>query len=140
MKKIIILSILIFTTSCLSRIEKSGYSFDLTDYQVKEGESGKLEILQNMGSPTLIDDIDGGESWIYMEEEVKNLLFFKPKIEKRKILLLTFDEKNIVKSAANYDLDSENKIKFNSDKTAVTEVKKGFFADIFGNIGQIRAQ
>ena len=140
LKKIIILSFLIFTTSCLSRVEKSGYSFDLTNYEVKKGVSTKVEILQNMGSPTLIDDIDGSESWIYLEEDIKRLLFFKPKIIKRNIMLLTFNDKNIVKTLNNYDLKSENKIKFDSNKSAVTENKKGFFADIFGNIGQIRPQ
>jgi len=76
-KKIVIISLLILTTSCLSRVEKSGYSFELTDYKVQEGASTKSEILQNMGSPTLVDDIDGTESWIYLQEDVRSLLFFK---------------------------------------------------------------
>ena len=56
------------------------------------------------------------------------------------IQLSTFDDKNIVKTLSNYDIKNVNKIKFNNNKSAVTETKKGFFSDLFGNIGQVRAQ
>ncbi len=138
--KILLLLTLILTTSCLSRIENNGYSFNLADYEAKKGLSSKMEVSKNMGSPTIINYIDGEELWIYLEEEVKKLLFFKPQILKRKILLITFDKNNIVKNLNQYDIKDENHIVFSKDKTKIKEIEKGFFADISGNIGQIKAQ
>ncbi len=134
------LLILIFLTSCLSRVENKGYSFDLTDYKVKKGLSSKSEISKNMGSPTLINYIDNEIFWIYLEEEVRKLLFFKPKVIKRKILVMTFDKDNIVKEFSNYNLEDENHIKFSKNKTKVREIEKSFASDLFGNIGQVAPQ
>jgi len=139
-RKIIVIILIFFLTSCLSRVENKGYSFYLTDYKIKRGLSGKDEIIKNMGSPTLISYIDNEAFWIYFEEEVRKLLFFKPKILSRKILLVTFDENNIVKTLDHYELDDENNIKFNEKHTKVRKIKRGFFADLFGNIGQVSAQ
>lgn len=139
-KILTILLLLFFTNSCLSRVENKGYSFNLTDYKVKEGLSSKDEILKNMGSPTLISYLDDQLFWIYFEEEVRNLLFFKPKVLKRRIMVITFNEQNIAKNVNFYNLENENPIKFSDKKTKVEEVKKGFFADLFGNIGQVRPQ
>ena len=140
-KKILpILFLIIFTTSCLSRIENKGYSFNLTDYEVKKGLSSKEEVSKNMGSPTLINYIDDKIFWIYFEEEVRKLLFLKPKILKRKILLITFDKNNIVKDLKHYNIKDENNIKFSHNTTKVKEIEEGFFSDLFGNIGQVAPQ
>lgn len=131
---------ILLTTSCVSRIENKGYSFELTDYQPKEKISSKNEIIKNMGSPTLISYIDDELFWMYFEEEIELFLFFKPKVQKRKILVITFDNKNLAKTVNYYDLANQNPIKFNENKTNVEEVKKGFFSDLFGNIGRVKPQ
>jgi outer membrane protein assembly factor BamE (lipoprotein component of BamABCDE complex) len=140
-KKTLFLLILgIILTSCLSRIENKGYSFELSDYKVKKGLSSKGEIVRNMGSPTLISHIDNEIFWIYFEEKIRKLLFFKPKVLDRRILILTFDENKIVSSLNNYDLKDENNISFNHKTTKIRNIKKSLVSDIFGNIGQVKPQ
>ena len=131
---------LLFLGSCLARTENSGYSFDLTDYKIKKGISSKDEIIKNMGSPTLISSNNDEVFWIYFEEKIRKLLFFKPTTVSRKITLITFNQNNIVKEVSNYSLSDEKNIKFSDKKTAVTEIKKGLLEDLFGNIGTVRPQ
>ena len=139
MRNLIILLYLVVLTSC-SQIEKRGYAFDLSDYQlVKEGVTTQEMLIQNMGSPTLISEIDNKEMWIYFSEDVRKLLFFKPKILNRKVMIVGFEKNEIISDINNYDLSNENYIKFANDYTTVKSNKKGFWSQLFGNIGQVRA-
>jgi outer membrane protein assembly factor BamE (lipoprotein component of BamABCDE complex) len=137
---LLLLASVLSLSSCLSRVENRGYSFDLVDYKVRDGLSSKDEITRNLGSPTLISYMNDEEFWIYFEEKISSLLFFKPTILNRTVSIMSFNESGVVKYYKNYSLKDRNKIKFVKKITATRGVKKGFFADIFGNIGQISPQ
>ena len=140
--KFLIYVMMLFLTSCLSRFDKHGYMFELSDYNLIEIDTTtKNNTLEMMGFPTITENIDDEEIWIYYAEERKNLLFFKPKIISRNIFLIRFDNKGIARNIENYDLSNESKNnKFSSHYTKVKSRKLGFFSSIFNNIGQIKAQ
>lgn len=128
-------------SSCAPKIEKHGYMFDLSDHHLLQEEIiTKSKVLSIMGSPTLISDLNGEEMWIYYAENVKKLLFFKPDIVNREIILLAFDNNEVLKKLENYSLANEKKLNFSSDHTKVKSNKVGFFKSIFSNVGQIRPQ
>ncbi|MBU6339039.1 MAG: outer membrane protein assembly factor BamE [Rickettsiales bacterium] len=133
---------LTLATSCVSNIEKKGYSFDSSDQQLlQEGVTSKESTLKMMGSPTIISDLSDEENWIYYSEEVKNLLFFIPKVTKREILLVKFDDSNTIKKIEKFDLANEkSKTKFNPTYTEVKSHETGFFKSIFSNIGKVKPQ
>jgi outer membrane protein assembly factor BamE (lipoprotein component of BamABCDE complex) len=141
MKRLAVILSLIFLTSCIIQNEKRGYSFELSDYQLaKEGVSNQEMVVKTMGSPTFISEgSDSKELWVYFSEDVRKLLFFKPKILDRKIMTISFDETGIVRKINNYDLNDENSLKFVSEFTEVPSNKKSFWSQLFGNIGQVRA-
>lgn len=141
MKKPIAILSLILLASCLTQNEKRGYSFELSDYQLaKEGISSQDLVIKMMGSPTFIaEDRDGNELWIYFSEDVRKLLFLKPKILNRQVMAISFDNTGIVSKINNYSLKDENNVKFITSYTEVKSSKKGFWSQIFGNIGQVRA-
>ncbi len=94
-----------------------------------------------MGSPTVIAELGRDESWIYYAEDVKHLLFFKPKITSRNILIVRFDNSDTVTELRKIDLaNEEKKLTFSSNYTAVDNHKSGFFKSIFSNIGQVKPQ
>jgi len=133
--------LIIALSACITRVEKHGYMFELADYQdLSEGVTSKTRAMQIMGSPTIISDLNGEEAWIYYEEEVKRMLFFKPDVASRKIILLKFDKNEILKTLNQYDLADEKKIRFTSDYTKVQSTKIGFFKSIFRNVGQVTPQ
>jgi outer membrane protein assembly factor BamE (lipoprotein component of BamABCDE complex) len=141
MKKLIIIAIVLLNlSSCLSRVEKKGYMFDLSDvHLLTEGVTSKEETLRYMGSPTLISYLDE-EVWFYFAEERKHLLFFKPETVSRDILLVKFDNSTTIKELQRLSLNDENKkIDFSQKFTEVGEHETGFFKGIFGNIGQVKA-
>ena len=139
MKIIPILVSIFLLTSC-SQIEKRGYSFELSDYQtLKEGIDNKTNTLNAMGYPSLVSNSADGELWIYYSEDVKKLLFFKPEILDRKIIAITFNDNQSIKKIRSYDLKDQNQLQINPDYTKVESTKQPWWKQIFGNIGQVRA-
>lgn len=144
MTKIVIFSFFLLSilASCVSRVEKSGYVFEISDIDLlQEGFSSQDHILQMMGSPTLIDDFSEKESWIYISEDIESFLFFKPKITSRNIVVLRFDDKNLLSKIEKFNHENEVKdLTFISKYTNVKSQKVGFFKSLFSNVGQIRSQ
>ncbi len=138
----LIIFLLIALSSCVSRLEKRGYVFDLSGYELlQEGVTNKEKVLKIMGSPTLISDLDNDEAWIYYAEDVENFLFFKPDIKDRNILVLRFNESETIKELKKISFANEEKrLSFVSSYTNVESHKVGFFKLIFSNVGQIKAQ
>ncbi len=140
-KTFIYLLCILALSSCLSRVEKHGYMFDLSDHHLlKEGISTKDYVLNIMGSPSLVTDLNNEEIWIYYAEDVKKLLFFKPDVIARDIISIKFDNSQTISHLEKYNLDNQIKIDFASNYTKVKSKKDGFFKSIFSNIGQVRPQ
>ena len=133
--------LLITVSSCVSRVDKMGYIFELSDHDIlQEGITSKERVLKIMGSPTLISDFDS-EVWIYYSEDVKNFLFFKPEVTERNVLVIKFNDAEIVKEMKRINFSDEvKKLNFVSNYTTVDSHKTGFFKSIFSNVGQIKAQ
>jgi outer membrane protein assembly factor BamE (lipoprotein component of BamABCDE complex) len=140
MKKLIIIALILNLTSCLSRVEKKGYMFELSDANLlQENVTHKDEVLKYMGYPTLTSYVND-EIWLYIAEEKKYLLFFKPKTIDREILLVKFDDNNVVKKLQKLGLgDGDKNLKFSSKYTEVADHEESLYKSIFGNIGQVKA-
>lgn len=141
MRKLLNILILLLLSSCLTRIEKEGYNFDLSNYQIiKEDITSKNEVKRILGSPSLISFIANDPIWIYFSQKKEKLLFFKPKITDRKILTIKFDRnQKFVKKINLYDLKDQNNLNYISDKTEIENINQNIFSEIFGNIGKISA-
>jgi len=131
--------------SCVSRVERHGYMFDMSGYdEVQVGITTKEKLIKLMGSPTLITDFDGDKPedglWIYYSEDVKHFLFFNPKIIDRKIVVISFDESDVVNQLRTIDLKEDDKnLKFAQKQTPVDDHERGLFKAFFSNVGQVKA-
>lgn len=141
MKKLLIILTLL-ASSCISNIDKHGYMFDLVDSDnVEEGVTTKERMLREFGSPTYISYLDNDEIWMYFYEKTNRVLFFKPKILERKILVVNFKSSDTVREVEEFDLASEDKkFSFNSKYTKVESQEEGFIKGLFGNVGQVSAR
>ena len=93
-----------------------------------------------MGSPTIVSDLVGRESWLYYSEDVKNFLFYFPKVTARTVFVIRFDKSDTVENLKKFDLASEQKkLKFASNYTSIKAHKIGFFKTFkaIGICGQI---
>jgi outer membrane protein assembly factor BamE (lipoprotein component of BamABCDE complex) len=141
MKHITLLLILIIFSSCRP-IEKRGYAFELSDYELlKEGINDKNDVEEHMGSPSLINSASdsGDEFWIYYSEDIKKLLFFTPTILNRNIVAINFSENGKINEIINYSLNDENPITINKSYTKVKSPQRSWWSRIFSNIGQVKA-
>jgi outer membrane protein assembly factor BamE (lipoprotein component of BamABCDE complex) len=141
MNKLLFITILLFISSCLARIDKKGYDFNLSNYEmIKEEITSKDEVKEIMGSPTIISFIGNDPIWIYFSQHKRKLLFFKPKITERKIMTIKFDKKQkFVNKITLYDLDDEEDLKYINNYTKIENPNKNIFSEFFGNIGKITA-
>ena len=107
--------------SCVARYEKHGYIFDTYKSNMfQKGVSSKRTVLNDLGSPTVYFKLNNKEYFIYFYEEIKHLLFFKPKTTDRKILLITFDNFENIKDLEFYNLNHENRdFKFSNETTKI---------------------
>ncbi len=92
-----------------------------------------------MGYPSLTGGSGNDELWIYYSEDVKKFLFFKPEILNRQIIAISFNNEEVIKKISSYDLKDQNQIKLNPNYTKVESAKTPWWKQIFGNIGQVRA-
>ena len=133
---------LITLNSCVSKVDKRGYMFDMSDHELlQEGITIKERVLKIMGSPTVISDLDNDEAWIYYAEDVKRLLFFKPDIISRDVLVVRFSNAGTIRELNRINLnDEEKQLQFASDFTSVESRKIGFLKSLFSNVGQVKSQ
>ena len=127
-------------SSCVSRIEKHGYMFDMSGYDLLQaGVTSKDRVERLMGSPTLVFDFGGEELWIYYSEDVKHFLFFDPKISNRRIVTIAFDQNGVINKLNSIGLEVENKELVFADKTTeVSDHERGLIKSFFSNVGQVR--
>jgi outer membrane protein assembly factor BamE (lipoprotein component of BamABCDE complex) len=94
--------------------------------------SSQRTVLENLGSPTIAITIDNKQHFMYLSEDVRHLLFFKPKVIERNILLINFDDNNYIADISSYNLANENSdFKFSSQTTAIK--RKNNLVDHFIN-------
>ena len=94
--------------------------------------------MKNFGSPSSEIFLNDSEYWIYYSEEFKKILFFKPTIISRRIVILKFNEDR-VSNIQNLDLnDANNKYFVNLNTTHVPHHNYNIFKEIFQNVGIIK--
>ena len=128
------------TNACFYRVDKTGYMFENVDFDnIKTNVTSKNTILKIFGSPTIISSNEYDDFWIYCSQDVKHILFFMPKVTKREVILLKFNQDNTVNFKKKLSLDDQNKkYAINYNKTFVESHETNFFKEIFGNLGTIK--
>lgn len=136
--KILLFLVFMFNTACITRsLNQKGNIFDNNDISnIKAGLTNKDNVVKIIGYPTN-QSYFNNNIWIYYSYQIKEVMFFKPSIEKQKVLVLNFnDETDIVEDVFLYDINSNDyEILDTIDK--IDQNKDNIIQDIFRNIGQI---
>ena len=109
-KQIFFLFILIFATGCITKsINQKGNIFDDNDIrEIKVGLTNRENVVKILGYPINQSYFDNN-LWIYYSYQIKEVMFFKPKITNQKVLAIQFNsETDIVSDMSLYDINSEN--------------------------------
>jgi outer membrane protein assembly factor BamE (lipoprotein component of BamABCDE complex) len=127
------------SAGCTQLRSHQGYVVD-TDLvnSVQPGVDNRQSVLQTLGKPTLAGQFDQGD-WYYLARDSRNLAFRNPRPNAQITLQISFDAKGTVTAIRRGGLDQVSSIAPYGKKTPTLGRERGFFQDLFGNIGTVGA-
>ena len=129
--------ILVATSCSVKQIDKyHGVAFlEKKQKELSINQSNKNDIIKILGAPStksiLEDDL-----WIYIENRKSKSSLIKLGKEivlTNNILVLEIDKKGILKNKKFYNIDDQNKINFNDDKTKISD-KNSFIFSVMSSL------
>jgi len=129
--------ILVATSCSVKQIDKyHGVAFlEKKQKELSINQSNKNDIIKILGAPStksiLEDDL-----WIYIENRKSKSSLIKLGKEivlTSNILVLEIDKKGILKNKRFYNIDDQNKINFNDDKTKISD-KNSFIFSVMSSL------
>ena len=130
------LGITIIFCACEARIATHGFMprEELVN-QLSPGGQDKRLVSQVMGTPSSIGSFDDNV-WYYITQRTEKQAFFKPQVIEQQVLVLFFDEKEILQSIEKYNLEEAQLIEPLDDKTPTVGRKLTILQQLFGNLGR----
>ncbi|WP_066799931.1 outer membrane protein assembly factor BamE [Sphingomonas soli] len=127
------------TSACAPVRTHQGYVIDkeLVD-AIQPGIDNRESVLQTLGRPTLTSQFNEGE-WYYVSRNSSNLGFQDPKVREQQTLRIRFDTKGNVVAVDRSGIELVASVDAYGKKTPTLGRKRGFFQDLFGNIGTVGA-
>jgi outer membrane protein assembly factor BamE (lipoprotein component of BamABCDE complex) len=129
--------LLVASAGCSRIVGHQGY---LLDQQliatVQPGVDNKASVQKTLGLPSFTGQFDQND-WYYVARETRQLAFGKPRPVEQTVLHVRFDEAGNVSSVTRSGIDQVASINPVNDKTKTLGRKRGFFEDVFGNIGRV---
>lgn len=126
-------------SGCSRIVGHQGY---LVDNQligtVRAGVDNRDSVQRVLGRPTFTGQFDNRE-WYYLGTETKQLAFGKPRPIAQTVLKISFDPAGNVTKVEQTGVEKVASISPVRDKTPTLGRERGFFQDLFGNIGRVGA-
>lgn len=124
---------------CTSIRENRGYIVDNTlTSAVQPGLDNRKSVETMLGRPTFISQY-GETTWYYVSSVTGRKPFVNPRIREHQVLAVKFDPAGNVATAQSTGMDLVVKLSPDGDKTPTLGRERGFFEDLFGNIGAVGA-
>ncbi len=127
------------TSACAPTRTHQGYVVDkeLVD-AIQPGVDNRESVLQTLGRPTLTSQFNGGE-WYYISRTSSNLGFQNPRPREQQTLRVRFDAAGNVAAVDRTGTELIASVDLYGKRTPTLGRKRGFFQDLFGNIGTVGA-
>ena len=132
-------SALALTAGCASIKDHRGYFSDpALVSSIQPGVDNKLSVEKTLGRPTFTSQF-GAPAWYYVATNTAQAPFSTPKTTEQSILKVNFDAAGNVSTVALTGKEHVVNLNPDSDKTPTLGRERGFFEDLFGNIGTVGA-
>lgn len=129
-------AVLVAVAACSPRVEARG---NLPDPQrlakIKPGVDSRERVADMLGSPSSIAVFDQ-ETWYYISERVETVAFFEPEVTDRKVVILHFDNKGVVKDIETLGLEDGNNIQPVDRVTPTAGREFTVMEQLIGNLGR----
>lgn len=133
---ILVAATALLLAACAPRVDTHGFmpNAELIE-QVEPGAVSKLDVADILGSPSTIATFDQ-DTWYYITQKTQNFAFFKPEIVDQQVLVINFDEEDMVASVNRYTIEDGLIVDPVSRKTPTVGKELTFLQQLFGNIGR----
>lgn len=131
--------------ACTPLRSHQGYVLDVDLINsVQPGVDTRQSVLQTLGKPSFASQFNPsrpelGGDWYYIARDARNLAFNKPKVTTQTTLRISFDDKGVVTAIRRTGAEQVASINPSNKKTPTLGKDRGFFDDLFGNIGTVGA-
>ena len=123
-------------TACSPRIDQRGNLLDPDAVlAVKPGIQTKEQVAQLLGTPSTVATFDD-KTWYYISKRTTTTAFFAPDITDQQVLVLKFNDSDVVEKVQLYGMDDAYEIEPVSRTTPTYGQKLTILQQLFGNIGR----
>lgn len=124
---------------CTSIRETRGYVIDqLLVESIQPGIDNQRSVEATLGRPSFAA-VYGDPAWYYISSLTEQKPFSRPKIRTHRVIRISFDDQGNVIDKQERDVSAVANIDPDGDKTPTLGRERGFFQDLFGNIGTVGA-
>lgn len=123
--------------ACAGVREHRGYVFDdALKTAVQVGVDNKQSVENTLGRPTFTGQFDAND-WYYVGRDTSTYAFRKPRVTDQTVLHIRFDQAGNVASVRESDETLVASINPSNKRTPTLGRQRGFFEELFGNIGAV---
>lgn len=131
--------VLIAASACTPVRGHQGYVVDADLVNsIQPGVDNRQSVLQVLGKPSLTSQFNEGD-WYYVSRDSRNLAFNNPRISNQTTLRISFDAQGNVSEVRRTGTELIASVNPSDKKTPTLGRERGFFEDLFGNIGTVGA-
>ena len=128
---------MVLTGGCSRIVGHQGYLLDTQLVStVQPGVDNKASVQRTLGRPSFTGQF-GDTDWYYVARETRQMAFGSPRPISQTVLHVQFDPVGNVANVRQLGIDQVASIDPVNDKTRTLGRKRGFFEDVFGNIGRV---
>ena len=141
MRPLLVLTLLagVAAAGCTPLRSHQGYIVDADLVNaIQPGVDNRQSVLATLGTPSFASQFNQGD-WYYVSRDSRNFAFNPPKPKEQLTLQISFDQAGNVTAVRKSGMDQVATIKPDSKTTPTLGRKRGFFQDLFGNIGTVGA-
>lgn len=126
-------------TACAPVRSHQGYIIDADLVNsVRPGVDNRQSVLQTLGRPSFTGQF-GDTDWYYVARDNANLAFRNPRPNAQVTLRISFDEAGAVTAIRRGGIEQVASVDPSGKETPTLGKKRGFFEELFGNIGAVGA-
>ena len=103
---------------------------------VQPGIDNKDSVAKTLGRPSFSGTFNDSD-WYYVSRDTKQLGFGNPKPTAQTLIHVSFDAQGNVAAVDKSGMEKIASISPSGDKTPTLGRERGFFAELFGNIGRV---
>jgi outer membrane protein assembly factor BamE (lipoprotein component of BamABCDE complex) len=128
---------LVIATGCTRIKNHQGFIIDQTLLAtVSPGVDNKESVAKTLGRPSFAGTFSDND-WYYVSRDTRQFGFSNPKPTGQTLIHVKFDDAGNVAAVDKSGLEKVASVSPSGDKTPTLGRERGFFAELFGNIGRV---